>query len=387
MPHQSLGQLSSLQLLDLTGTGLSGHVSGLVTLVRSLPDLRGIRAAHNELAGALDCALLAPGLSELDLAGNRLSGTVPPCFLSSQSLHHLRLSHNALAGELPTPTEACGLHTMRLDHMQLRGPLPDLSGASRLSVADLSHNRLTQPRKAAWPALLRSLRLAGNGLDESALRLPPWLAGATGEASRSVAEELLQRAIQAHAGPSGDRPTAPGGPSAGPAGLWASAAAGVALAVAALLSIVLVGTLGFNARAALQRSASSAPAPLSTIAEEESAPLSPAEEACTSARPVAELSEAGSDIRAYASAENLAPASSAEQELVFRRVQAIRRKATASSDDERAYAESAHAAVARKISNKSDISDGLHADLEEENSSDGLRIRAWVKDANAKKDD
>ena len=94
MPHQSLGQLSSLQLLDLTGTGLSGHVSGLVTLVRSLPDLRGIRAAHNELAGALDCALLAPGLSELDLAGNRLSGTVTPCFLSSQSLHHLRLSHN-----------------------------------------------------------------------------------------------------------------------------------------------------------------------------------------------------------------------------------------------------------------------------------------------------
>ncbi|KAK2079117.1 hypothetical protein QBZ16_002808 [Prototheca wickerhamii] len=390
VPHQSLGQLSSLQLLDLTGTGLSGHVSGLVTLVRSLPDLRGIRAAHNELAGALDCALLAPGLSELDLAGNRLSGSVPPCFLSSQSLHHLRLSHNALAGELPTPTEACGLHTVRLDHMQLRGPLPDLSGASRLSVADLSHNRLTQPRKAAWPALLRSLRLAGNGLDESALRLPPWLAGATrrGRALRRGGAPAAGHPGARRA--SGDRPTAPGGPSAGPAGLWASAAAGVALAVAALLSIVLVGTLGFNARAALQRSASSAPAPLSTIAEEESASLSPAsrgEEACTSARPVAELSEAGSDIRAYASAENLAPASSAEQELVFRRVQAIRRKATAGSDDERAYAESTHAAVARKISNKSDISDGLHADLEEENSSDGLRIRAWVKDANAKKDD
>lgn len=405
---RALERLTALRSLDLSGTGLSARLGDLVSLVRSLPRLESVKAAHNDLEGPLDCALLSPELIELNLAGNRLSGHVPPCFLSSPTLRSLRLSHNSIEGALPEPTAGCVLHTLHLDHMGLQGPLPDLSAASQLAVVDLSHNQLTTPKMGiTWPPMLRMLRLVGNMVGE--IELPNRVIRAQKEEEEARKESdrkaletqrndvvanpfhnleqdlRLRQAIEQYS-------PAACGPSSADVGsqnvgliqssLWGTVAALSALFMVVLSCFTLVGTLAY-----LNIARGDAAMAVKTGKDSRARPLSPIVEETSSAEPVPSSVEEDKVESPSSSYSDLAPATTSEQQAALHRLRLLRRKQTASSDDELAALPlSTRAEVARKISSKSDVSDGLHADLDEDEG-DGLRIRAWVKDSGAKKDD
>lgn len=87
-------------------------------------------------------------LVSLDLANNRLAGTIPTCLTSSSSLQRLLLRNNLLTGTLPR-----------------------LLGNSELVTLDVSHNRLTGGVGKLIPDKLQKLHLNDNGFTG---KIPTW---------------------------------------------------------------------------------------------------------------------------------------------------------------------------------------------------------------------
>ena len=76
-----------------------------------LYDLEHLSLGFNKLDGELTCGVLGPDkkLHELDLAHNRVEGSIPQCLLGSRVLQELYLANNELTGSLPGVTEGSRL--------------------------------------------------------------------------------------------------------------------------------------------------------------------------------------------------------------------------------------------------------------------------------------
>eukprot|EP00873_Tetraselmis_striata_P006968 jgi/Tetstr1/427232/TSEL_017419.t1 len=96
-------------------------------------------------------------VTELALAENQLTGTVPAQFSALPSLTHLRLQTNGLAGTVPVQLSALSrLELMRLDENKLTGAVPrQLSVLASLERVDLDKNRLSGPIPAQLSTLSR----------------------------------------------------------------------------------------------------------------------------------------------------------------------------------------------------------------------------------------
>ncbi|WP_420636803.1 leucine-rich repeat domain-containing protein [Candidatus Palauibacter sp.] len=193
-----LGDLSTLQLLDLSDNDLYGHIpEGLGNLQRA----RVLNLSGNRLVGAIPAELgnlsalrvldlsgmrpsLAyplPGLEHalpaqlgrlsnleiLNLSGNRLRYAIPREFGDLSALRELLLSQNELSGELPTELGELG----RLERLDLEGnpgltrPLPlSLTSLRTLEELGLSDTGLCVPRGSAFVDWL-----AGKGAEETPL--------------------------------------------------------------------------------------------------------------------------------------------------------------------------------------------------------------------------
>ncbi|CAI5521867.1 unnamed protein product [Closterium sp. Naga37s-1] len=107
-------------------------------------------------------------LSFLNLASNSLSG--PPTPLSSpscsDSLQFLSLPANSLSGPIPaTISSFTKLKRLRLHKNNLTGAIPTgVSKMNQLQGLGLSYNRLSGEIPPDWPAGIRQVLLAGNGL-------------------------------------------------------------------------------------------------------------------------------------------------------------------------------------------------------------------------------
>lgn len=150
LPSAALAQLSALASLSLT----PGRVTGrLAPAVAALPNLRFLALAGNLLSGDLPPAF-SPALRTLDLSRNALAGGIPPALLALRGLRTLVLAHNQLAGEIPRRVAAPLVH-LDLRGNRLAGGVPPLPPT--LVYLSLAGNRLSG---RVAPVLRRLPRLA-----------------------------------------------------------------------------------------------------------------------------------------------------------------------------------------------------------------------------------
>ncbi|KAH7690678.1 Leucine-rich repeat protein [Dioscorea alata] len=161
----SLGHLSNLLYVDLSGNSFEGTVSQFPanleylllfsnkitgTIPESLCYLKKLVVldlSKNQLIGGIpDCwnPSPQPRLSTLDLSDNQLSGGIPTTICSS-SLVYLHLSNNDLSGELPLSLRNCrALRTLDLGQNKISGIIPTWLAKSllNLEVLRLRYNML-----------------------------------------------------------------------------------------------------------------------------------------------------------------------------------------------------------------------------------------------------
>ena len=172
-----LGDLSTLEILNLSGNRLSGEIPvGLHRLGR----LMTLNLSRNLLSGPVpeSFGLLASLLS-LDLSHNRLTGQLPsvatrtsassiPTFVRPQNLEGLYLNDNEFEGIiLPQITSHANLKNLHLSNNDLHGPIPPSIVTLRLlSDLRLNHNKLTGPAPIRLERMikLRYLYLQNNCL-------------------------------------------------------------------------------------------------------------------------------------------------------------------------------------------------------------------------------
>ncbi|KAE8769363.1 erecta-like leucine-rich-repeat receptor-like kinase [Hordeum vulgare] len=107
-------------------------------------------------------------LQFLDLKGNKLTGQIPDEIGDCVSLKYLDLSFNLLYGDIPfSISKLKQLEDLILKNNQLTGPIPStLSQIPNLKILDLAQNQLTGdiPRLIYWNEVLQYLGLRGNSL-------------------------------------------------------------------------------------------------------------------------------------------------------------------------------------------------------------------------------
>ena len=170
-----LGNLSSLQVLNLFANELSGEIP---VELNQLTQLRRLYLGGNQLTGEIPTKLgHLYRLEYLDLSGNQLTGTLPewPTY-STHALRWLDLSGNQLTGSIPEWWSQLGqLELLDLSDNQLTGTLPEwLRRLTQLRRFDLSGNQLMGeiPEWLSRLSQLQWLDLSDNQLTGS---IPAWL--------------------------------------------------------------------------------------------------------------------------------------------------------------------------------------------------------------------
>lgn len=208
-----IGQLSSLQILDLSSNAFHGpipfSIGNLTALVRLL-------LSHNSFSGNIPGSLAAlSNLEQLSLDYNMLNGPIPATFSNLTSLVQLELNGNNLSGEFPLLSALGKLKFLDGSNNRFSGPVPaalppslvelifrnnGLSGELRLNLAelsmlqvvDLSHNELTGPLPSGFfdhPAL-QQLTLSYNRF--TSLQVP----GSYGTDSQLIEVDLSSNRIR-----------------------------------------------------------------------------------------------------------------------------------------------------------------------------------------------
>ncbi len=162
----SIGSLSSLQVLELDTNTISGPIPAQMS---RLSQLKILTINDNQLAGQIPGSLSAlTGLQALELGSNSLTGPIPASLGGLTSLTTLLLNRNQLAGSIPNGLSTLvALKNLFLDRNQLTGSVPAwIVNLTQLVDLDLSHNQLTGgiPANVGNLVNLEGLALASNPL-------------------------------------------------------------------------------------------------------------------------------------------------------------------------------------------------------------------------------
>ncbi|PON83596.1 Tyrosine-protein kinase [Trema orientale] len=165
---QSLGGLTSLHSLFLSGNDLSGSAP---SSMGELSKLSILDLSRNSLTGSIPSEFSSLGkLTILDLSSNFFSGSVPPGLGTLSRLKFLNLSDNSLTGSIPVQLgKLSQLVELNLSKNFLSGSLPsEFTGLRSLRVIDIGGNGLEGPLPDGLFSRLAQLRvvvLSGNKLD------------------------------------------------------------------------------------------------------------------------------------------------------------------------------------------------------------------------------
>lgn len=133
--------LSTLNILDLSGNFFSGVLPSGIGGLRNLQELR---VANNKLTGSVPYELTQCGLLEvIDLQGNGISGQVPVYLGGLRRLRVLSLGNNRFMGSIPSSFgNLYALATLDLSVNHLTGVVPEsVMRLSNLTTLNLSFNR------------------------------------------------------------------------------------------------------------------------------------------------------------------------------------------------------------------------------------------------------
>ncbi|KAI5082717.1 hypothetical protein GOP47_0002460 [Adiantum capillus-veneris] len=119
----TIGQLQSLNMLDLSKNGLFGEIPSNLSSCKSLSKLI---LSENRLSGLIpkDLSKLS-SLQWLDLSGNAINGSIPEALGSLARLVHLDLTYNELTGTIPDSFGNLSvLEFLSLSQNSLEGNIP-----------------------------------------------------------------------------------------------------------------------------------------------------------------------------------------------------------------------------------------------------------------------
>ncbi|PSS32483.1 LRR receptor-like serine/threonine-protein kinase [Actinidia chinensis var. chinensis] len=155
-----------LQVLDLSGNGVSGEIS---SAVGDFSSLQVLNLSRNSLDGSIPASIgKLKVLGSLDISENRLNGSIPSEIGAAICLKELILANNFLAGPIPISIQNCpSLTTLVVSRNSLSGPIPPaLAKLTNLQIVDLSFNNLTGtlPKQLANLVGLLSFNVSHNQL-------------------------------------------------------------------------------------------------------------------------------------------------------------------------------------------------------------------------------
>ncbi|GFY83445.1 leucine-rich repeat protein kinase family protein [Actinidia rufa] len=155
-----------LQVLDLSGNGVSGEIS---SAVGDFSSLQVLNLSRNSLDGSIPASIgKLKVLGSLDISDNRLNGSIPSEIGAAICLKELILANNFLAGPIPISIQNCpSLTTLVVSRNNLSGPIPPaLAKLTNLQIVDLSFNNLTGtlPKQLANLVGLLSFNISHNQL-------------------------------------------------------------------------------------------------------------------------------------------------------------------------------------------------------------------------------
>uniref|UniRef100_A0A5B7BFP3 Protein kinase domain-containing protein n=1 Tax=Davidia involucrata TaxID=16924 RepID=A0A5B7BFP3_DAVIN len=139
----SIGNMTSLVDLELSGNFLVDHIPAELGLLKNLQQLE---LYYNQLVGNIPEELgNLTELIDLDMSVNKLTGNVPESICRLPKLEVLQLYNNSLTGEIPgVIANSTTLTILSLYGNFLTGEVPrKLGGSSAMIALDLSENRLS----------------------------------------------------------------------------------------------------------------------------------------------------------------------------------------------------------------------------------------------------
>ncbi|KAI3465190.1 hypothetical protein Pfo_021853 [Paulownia fortunei] len=139
----SVGNMSSLVDLELSGNYLVGRIPKELALLKNLQQLE---LYYNQLEGEIPEELgNLTELRDLDMSVNKFSGRIPESICRLPKLEVFQLYNNSLTGKIPAViANSTTLNTLSLYGNFLTGEVPQNLGRSSVIVAlDLSENNLT----------------------------------------------------------------------------------------------------------------------------------------------------------------------------------------------------------------------------------------------------
>ncbi|XP_057788457.1 receptor-like protein 12 [Salvia miltiorrhiza] len=157
---------ASLEWLYLDSNSLSGSIS---TSLCSATSLRVLDLSGNRLSGSIPPCLLE-NILELDLSQNNISGSIPDDFPMDCSLLYLDLNNNTLEGKIPKSLERCErLRLMNVGNNNINDSFPCMLSSTWLRVLVLHSNRFHEEvrcQNMSWPDLqildISSNQFSGN---------------------------------------------------------------------------------------------------------------------------------------------------------------------------------------------------------------------------------
>ncbi|KAI8828280.1 hypothetical protein BJ741DRAFT_427567 [Chytriomyces cf. hyalinus JEL632] len=149
----SIGALTKLTIIDIGSNGLTGEIPSSISQMSALQELY---IGFNRLTGEIPSGLssMASHLRVINMAGNRLIGSLPTSYGALTLLTELEIQDNLLIGFIPSEYGSFTRMTdLRLSGNQLTGPIPDeLLGLPTAGVLYFQENNFSGPLSPAWTA-------------------------------------------------------------------------------------------------------------------------------------------------------------------------------------------------------------------------------------------